>query len=287
MTTGVSKSIPTDGRYQMADRDGNLPHLSSAIGHPPRSDAPGLPVLTYHAIDDSGSVTSTSPGVFARTIDRLVSAGFVGVDLPGWVAKGRPSVPGGFAVAFDDGLRSILGAVEILRQTKIPATVFLVSRHVGRANDWPGQPRGVPRADLLDWSELADLARRGVTFGAHGATHARLDGLRPGDVSAELCASRDAIESRLNRPCRLFAYPYGRSSRAVRDRASRHFDAAFGTRLDLAHGGQDRLALPRLDAYYLRSPRVVDRLITGRLGPWMAVRRTLRAVRRALDPVRP
>jgi hypothetical protein len=52
----------------------------------------GLPILTYHALDRSGGVTSTDPSWFAETIDRLVSAGLVGVDLSDWIAQGRPAI---------------------------------------------------------------------------------------------------------------------------------------------------------------------------------------------------
>ncbi len=239
-----------------------------------------LPILTYHAIDDADSPTSTRTGRFAETIGRLVEAGFVGVDLAEWVARGRPAVARGFAVTFDDGLRSILPAIEILDRFAIPSTVFLVTDHVGRDNDWPGQPWWVPRSATLDWSEVAELARRGVTFGSHSRTHRRLDRAGIETVERELRGSMDAIAIRLGRPCRLFAHPYGASTRAVGGRC-RLFDAAFGTRLGLASGRDDAFNLPRVDAYYLRSDRVLDRLVAGRIGPWLAARQAVRTARRA------
>ena len=234
----------------------------------------GLPVLTFHSLDDSGAVTSTSPDRFARIVGRLVDAGFVGVDLPDWIDRGRPAVEKGFAVTFDDGYRSILRGMAVLERHRIPSTVFLVTDHVGGLNDWPGQPMEIPRAPLLDWSEVADLSRRGVSFGAHTATHPALAS------GEEIRRSRDAIESSLGRACRLFAYPYGHAPMALRYRVATGFDAAFGARLDLATIDQDRFALSRIDAYYLRSPSVVERLISRRLGPWLTIRRGLRACRR-------
>ncbi len=240
----------------------------------------GLPVLTYHAIDESGGVTSTSPAAFARTIGRLVEAGLIGVDLSNWIAQGRPTVDRGFAVVFDDGLRSILEGMEILDRYQVPSTVFLVTDHVGRRNDWLGQPRRIPQSPMLDWSEVTDLSRRGVRFGAHTATHPRLSRLGADALGAEIRGSRDAIESKLNRACGLFAYPYGDDSALVRERVARHFDAGFCTRLDFAQARHDPFELPRIDAYYLRSSQVVERLISGRIGRWLAVRRGLRAARR-------
>jgi peptidoglycan/xylan/chitin deacetylase (PgdA/CDA1 family) len=245
-----------------------------------------LPILTYHALDGSGSPTSTSLAWFVESMERLVGAGFVGVDLEDWIARGRPPVPRGFAVAFDDGLRSILPGLEILGRLGVPASVFLVTDHVGRDNAWPGQPTWVPRAATLDWSEVAELSRRGVAFGSHTRTHLRLDRAGIGAIEREIHGSSDAIAARLGRPCRLFAYPYGFSSRAARDRC-RVFDGAFGTRLATASARDDAFDLPRIDSYYLRSSRSVDRLIGGRLGPWLAARGAMRTARRAAALVAP
>ena len=239
----------------------------------------GLPILTYHALDRSNHAIATDPAWFAATMERLVSAGFVGVGLADWIAQGRPEVANGFAVAFDDGLRSILNGVDVLERNQIPATVFLVTDHVGGDNAWEGQSRRIPRLPTLDWSEITELSMRGFSFGAHTATHPRLDRLRPNLLGRELREARDAIVTRLNRPCGLFAYPYGRSSTFLRSRVGRTFDAAFGTRMALADAASPLDDLPRIDAYYLRSPRVLDRLVAGRLRPWLSLRRGLRMVR--------
>ena len=94
--------------------------------------------------------------------------------------RGRPEVEKGFALAFDDGLRSILGVADRLAREAIPATVFLVAGRIGSDNAWPGQPGGIPRAGLLGRSDLEALARLGFRFGSHGLSHARLDRLSPG-----------------------------------------------------------------------------------------------------------
>jgi peptidoglycan/xylan/chitin deacetylase (PgdA/CDA1 family) len=246
-----------------------------------------LPILNYHALEHSGSPISIDPEWFVDTISQLVEAGFVGVDLTAWVACGRPPIDRGFAVTFDDGLRSMLAGVSILERYGVPATIFLVTDHVGRDNDWPGQPVGIPRQATLDWSEIADLSRRGFRFAAHTRSHPGLDLLGPEAISREMSGSREAIETHLNQACPLFAYPYGAIGQDARDRAEWHFDAAFGTRLAAASVGDDGFDLPRIDAYYLRNQRAVDRLIANRMKPWLSVRRGLRAVRRAAVALTP
>lgn len=240
----------------------------------------GLPVLTYHAIGPERSVVATDPVRFAETLAALVASGRRALDLDDWVARGRPDEPGGFAVAFDDGLRSIVQVADLVARYRVPATVFLVSDRVGSDSSWPGQPSGVPAEPTLSWAEVDGLARLGFRFASHGATHAPLDRLVGDRLDRELHASRATIEDRTGRPCRLLAYPYGRSSPGVRRAAARGYAAAFGTSQGYADSRQDPFALARIDAYYLRDPRVLARLLDGRAGGWLRRRRALRAVRR-------
>jgi peptidoglycan/xylan/chitin deacetylase (PgdA/CDA1 family) len=241
----------------------------------------GLPILTYHAIDATGSAVSTSPAQFTATLDALDSAGYRAVDLGRWIAQGRPTVERGFALTFDDGLRSILAVAGELARRKIVATVFLVTDRMGSDNAWPGQPPSVPRAPLLTWSDARALAGAGFQFAAHGRTHRRLDRCDDASLEDELRGSRDAIEERLGQPCRLLAYPYGKVTKRVRRAAMRHFDAALSTRLDLAHEARDPYQIARIETYYLRSGRALDRLLAGRAGPWLRAWRIARAARGA------
>ena len=243
----------------------------------------GLPVLTYHAIDPRRAVTSTDPGWFAETLAALRDAGYRAVCLDDWVARGRPDEPRGFALAFDDGLRSILRVADDLVRFRVPATIFLVTGRVGTDNAWPGQPRGVAIEPMLSWPEVRDLDKAGFRFGAHGVTHARLDRLDPARLAGELVSSRATIEDQVGRSCRLLAYPYGTSTPTVRRAAAREFSAAFGTRLDYARDGQDPFDLARIDAFYLRSPRVRDALLGDRARGWFRWRRALRTVRRQAE----
>ena len=80
------------------------------------------------------------------------------------------------------------------RSAGVPATVFLVTDRIGRDNDWPGQPRAIPRAPLLAWSDLDALAAAGFRFAAHGRTHCRLD--RCDDADARERAPRLARRDR-------------------------------------------------------------------------------------------
>ncbi len=264
------------------------------MSRPPTPTA-GLTVLTYHAIGPERSVTAADPNRFADTIDAFLNAGWNPVDLQEWIARGRPDAPRGFALTFDDGLRSITRVVDFLTRRALRPTVFLVSDRVGADNRWPGQPRSIPSESTLDWSEIAGLARSGFRFASHGATHACLDQLSPQRVTSELKRSRAALEEHLGVPCEWLAYPYGRSSSWVRSVAARVYSAAFGTRLGTAHVRQDPFDLARsmpitcvIRAFYPPSSTAARRVgcdaaaPCGLAGKWRSARRNRGVVRMML-----
>ena len=196
----------------------------------------GLPILTYHALDDWGSIVSTSPARFAATLRELAAEGFTCVDLGDWVARGRPHVHRGFALAFDDGLASIRLAADTLALLGFTATAFLVTGRMGRSNAWAGQPPGVPLARLIGWHHLEDLHQAGFRFGAHTETHPHLGRCDWGTIVREILGSRREIEARTGETCRLFAYPYGEAPPAAIEVVSAGFAAGFGTSLGYASG---------------------------------------------------
>jgi peptidoglycan/xylan/chitin deacetylase (PgdA/CDA1 family) len=241
----------------------------------------GLPILTYHAIDTSGSVISTSPSWFVETMRLLHDSGWRTVGLADWVARGRPPLERMFALTFDDGLRSILTAADTLVRYTFQATAFIVTDRMGGDNAWPGQPPSIPRAPLLRWTDLSALAAAGFEFGSHTRSHVNVNLCGESTLAPELRGSREALEDRLSQRCRLLAYPYGAAGDRVRRAAVREYEAAFGARLDLASQGESSAFISRIDAYYLRSARALDRLISARLQPWLDTRRALRRVRAA------
>lgn len=244
----------------------------------------GLPILTYHSLDPSGSVISTDPAWFAATMAELAAHGYRTVDLAEWIASGMPPVARRFAITFDDGLRSTLRAADVLARHGFAATAFLATDRMGLDNAWPGQPRAIPRFEVLTWAEALELRAAGVRLAAHSKTHPHLNQIDDAAIDAELTGSRSAIESRTGEPCRLLAYPYGAHDRRVRRIAARHFDAAFGTRLARASGWDDRFDLARIDAYELRTPRALASLIAGTESRRFRLRRAARAARRRLEP---
>src|ERR1700722_15438811 len=94
-------------------------------------------ILTYHSLDDSGSVISTHPEIFRRQMDFLAASGVPVVPLAETLERA-----GSGAKTFDDGFRNLLDhAVPVLEQYHFPATIFVVGNYCGGHNDWPSQPK--------------------------------------------------------------------------------------------------------------------------------------------------
>ncbi len=135
-------------------------------------------------------------------------------------------------------------------------------------------PADSPR-ELLDWDEIARMARTDIDFESHGATHAILTGLGEGSIVSELRASREALLSRGYGRHSLLAYPSGGHDARVRRLAGEvGYRACVTTELGLADAASDPFALPRLGLHEDVSASRADfhRLVPGSAfgKPWVA-----------------
>ena len=211
-------------------------------------------ILTFHSLDDSGSVLSFPPARFETLLDGLLDEGTRFV-APGDLVSPDDQPGNRVALAFDDGIRSVADeALPRLSDRGVPATLYVVSDFVGRDNRWPTQPPDAPELELMDWEGLRDWTGAGLSIGCHTATHPRMDRVAGEDVwSRELDSARERLEDRLSVPVRSFAYPYGRVSDAAVAAVRSRFDDASTTRMGFVRRGDDAHLLPRIDSYYLRS----------------------------------
>lgn len=239
-------------------------------------------ILTYHSLDDSDSVISVAPHVFAAQMHSLARAGIPVValeEVPRLLKSGESAV----ALTFDDGFRNLRDhAAPVLARHGFPATVFLVAAHCGRNNGWATQPTSVAHQPLLDWEEIKALRAAGMRFGAHSQNHPMLTQLPIAAAEAEMVDSKRAIEAALGEPVDTFAYPYGACDARTRALAQRHFRVACGVRLGYATRNSNLMELERLDMYYWRDQPDLSGLFTARTHAYVGVRARLRAVRSLL-----
>lgn len=245
-----------------------------------------LTILTYHSVDESASVLSVSPACFAEHMAWLADAGISVLSLREAVSYrdttgGWP--PRSVVLTFDDGYRSVYQqALPVLSRYGFHATVFLVTAHVDGRNDWESPPPRFGSQPLLTWDEVAALAAAAVEIGSHTRAHSDLRRLSPRHIEEELRGSRRDIEQRVACAVDSFAYPYGHASEDAIAVVRREFRCACTTVLRRATA-EPLHVLPRIDAYYLRSPQMLKRLVDGRLDPYVAFRRWGRSVKALLS----
>jgi peptidoglycan/xylan/chitin deacetylase (PgdA/CDA1 family) len=231
-------------------------------------------ILTYHSLDDSGSVISASPNLFCRQMEFLASSPVPVVPLDEVLFR-----PNCIAITFDDGFRNFLDyALPVLERLRLPATVFVVSGYCGGRNNWPSQPTGAPDLTLMDWQDLASLPPW-ISIGAHTVTHPHLTALTETECKMELRDCQNQIEQHLGRPVRSLAYPYGSRSVKVMTMAEQYYDHAVSTSLRFLSSKSCALDLPRIDAYYLRGMFSLERLFQPACTLYIGFRNLLRGAR--------
>jgi peptidoglycan/xylan/chitin deacetylase (PgdA/CDA1 family) len=153
-------------------------------------------------------------------------------------------------LSFDDGYQDNLTfAAPIVRQYGYAPVVFVCPAFFGR----PAGRNGyfVAPSRFLTSAEAAELIREGWEIGGHTLTHPDLTAAAPGDkVEAEVSGCRVSIREVLGYDTRVFAYPFGRFSEAVKGWVRR---CGFETACSTLHGfnvaATDPLELRRIPVH--------------------------------------
>jgi len=102
---------------------------------------------------------------------------------------------------------------------------------------------------MLNWTQVREMQRNGIEFGAHTMTHPAMSRLDPRDAERELRESKQLIEERLQTPVCDFAYPFGQpwdcSAEVEQLIARSGFRSAVTTSWGINRTGANPLALRR------------------------------------------
>ena len=245
----------------------------------------GAIALTYHAVERGEGPLFVDPATFAAHLDEIVASGLRAVtasELARLVREGRAE--GAVAITFDDGLASVARvAAPLLAERALPATVFCVAGRLGGTSDWPSAPGGAPVLPLATAAEVAALSRDGFEIGCHGMEHEPLVSEDAALLERELVRSKRVLEEVAGAPVRAFALPYGaRPSTAARRLLGQTYASCWTTELRGICARDDVLALPRIDAHYVRSVTHLRGALAGGLRPYLRARRAVAGMRRRL-----
>lgn len=245
-------------------------------------------ILTWHSLDTSESPISVAPEVFRAQAQFLASGRVRVLSL---IALTQAPEDAGDAVAltFDDGFTNIAEqALPLLLELGLPATVFVVTDHVGKTNAWGGRvASGIPTLPLMDWDTLATWEGRGIDVGAHTRRHVDLTTVSGATLEDEIVGSAEHIAGTLGRRPEAFAYPYGRVSSEAARIARASYRAAVTTELGALRQHDDSARFPRLDMYYLRQPGLLEQWGAPAFRRRLWLRAQGRRVRQLISPSAP
>lgn len=116
-------------------------------------------------------------------------------------------------LTFDDGYKdNFTHAYPILKRYNFRATIFLVTRYMGKKNGWS---KG--NEEMLSWKEIEEMKKEGFSFGSHAHTHPNLLELPRDKVLSEIRDSKRILEERLGEAIIFFAYPYGKFNSKIKE----------------------------------------------------------------------
>lgn len=240
-------------------------------------------ILMYHSISNGSSPLRIAPALFAEQMEWLSkNARVIPLSQVVGALEQRTPLPQRTVVlTFDDGFADFYTeAAPVLKRFGFSAIVFLPTAYCGLTNAWPGQPSWVEKQPLMTWEQIVELATEGVNFGAHSISHPVLTQLERSEAEREIVGSKREIEARIEQSVEYFSYPYGRWNAGLCRVVRCYYRGACTTAARLLDGHADPLALPRVDANYLRRPHCFRSLFTPRFCAYLAARRWVRRVRR-------
>lgn len=234
-------------------------------------------IITFHSIDDSGSVLSFPPATFARMITELLDSNVAICTLDNLL---RPDVDSAVTITFDDGMHSVYkNALPVLKDMNVPSHLYLTTGYVGSQNNWPTQPARAPAFKMMNWENIAACYAAGMQIENHTVSHPNLCRLSSAQIEDECEQSDIDIESRLGYRPNHFAYPYGAYDERVAEVVGRRYKTSVTTVLLPLKRQFSAAALPRLDSYYLQNKRSYRHFFSPGASAYLRLRYWLRAVR--------
>ncbi len=241
----------------------------------------GVRILGYHRIADAPlDSLAVSPARFREQMRALAESGAEPIRLDAALELLRGPVTGRYVcVTFDDGYRdNLLAAAPILREYRVPATIYIPSRIIDGELPfhWYADP---PPA--LSWSEVDELLAGGlVDVQSHTLTHPLLPQVDSARSREEIVASKAEIERHVPYAVTSFCYPAGlygpREVEFVREAG---YAAAVTTNPGVNAGDGDLLQLRRTLLYGADDLATFRAKLGGALDNETVLRRALHARR--------
>lgn len=223
-------------------------------------------IVMYHSFT-LGGFESVAPHVLRWQLE-LIRESYVVVPLARLVAAlaNREPTDRMVALTVEDGYEDFFTvAYPILRELRLPATLFVPTAFIGGHSDWYAEPR--PRLPIAAAHLLRGVDPDLVTIGSHSVHHRPLTKVPRTTLETEIRRSKTDLESVVGAPVTLFSYPFGGRSSftadAVHALRAAGFVAAVTTRWETYSSNRELLTLPRISFGENDGPEEVRAKLAG------------------------
>lgn len=171
----------------------------------------GIPILTFHDIEDIPEIYSISTERFIELLKYLKFEGYktitaknlLNINIQDVIKKKI------ILLTFDDGLASHIDiAAEYLYKFGFSATFFLISSFI--KGERKSYNLGNRKYIFMSFGDINNLVKGGFEIGSHSHTHRLLGTLTQKEIVYEIGQSARVLEDITGIPIISFAYPYGR-----------------------------------------------------------------------------
>tara|TARA_Y100001960_G_scaffold327011_1_gene412439 strand:- start:314 stop:1459 length:1146 start_codon:yes stop_codon:yes gene_type:complete len=204
------------------------------------ADQSAATIIMYHRFgEEDYPSTNVRVDQFESHIRELVSGRYSVLPLEEIIdafRSGRALPQHTVAITIDDAYQSIYTvAFPRLTEAGLPFTVFVAT-----------DPIDAMHSNFMTWDQIREIRDAGGNIGHHTASHLHMADASVERIQKEISKASERYKAELGEIPRIFAYPYGEASLAIRRMVVKSgFIAALGQHSGVAHAKADQFYLPR------------------------------------------
>lgn len=208
-----------------------------------REASTGIPVLSYHQINDTEQNSMTVPtDVFQQQMAYLAENGYHTItpdELTAFLTDNQPLPDKPVLITFDDGYRdNFTNAFPVLKKYHMTATIFLVSDYMDRFDKY------------LTWQQVKELSEYGIAMESHTLSHYVLTDLSPASLHQQLEGGKLATEWYTRQFTEYIAYPCGSVNESVLQEVKNcGYKGGFTVNYNLVQPGDNPYLLSRVPIF--------------------------------------
>ena len=196
-------------------------------------------IFVYHRFGENKyPTTNTTISQFKEHINELIKNNYNVVSIEEIIDafKNKNDLPEKtIGLTIDDAFLSIYKkAWPILKEKNLPFTIFVSTGSVG-----------VKSKNIMNWTQITEMANSGVTIGHHTKNHFHLVSRDKETIINEIEEANNDFFKNLGFTPDIFAYPYGEYTYEIKQIAKEYFKAAFGQHSGGIYNEIDIFELPR------------------------------------------